>query len=173
MALMVGSGGGTRCSVFYQTGFHRYCGYQCSATCHRSANESRSCRRSHRHRNISIGKASSFDPKNDIGYAANFLRMCFSVPCEEYKSNTVMARAMDPFSSCTRSRAECSTSDGAAVRGSPAANPFACIARLRLPVGTSHGGQRGGAEDACRIGTVKSHPRSSSSGPTTRTTASA
>src|SRR6266513_2394991 len=34
-------------------------------------------------------------PKNDLDYATNFLRMCFAVPCEEYKPNAVLARAMD------------------------------------------------------------------------------
>src|ERR1700730_18658183 len=33
-------------------------------------------------------------PKNDMDYATNFLRMCFAVPCEEYKPNAVLARAM-------------------------------------------------------------------------------
>ena len=34
-------------------------------------------------------------PKNDLDYASNFLRMCFAVPCEEYKVNPVIARALD------------------------------------------------------------------------------
>jgi citrate synthase len=34
-------------------------------------------------------------PKNDVDYAGNFLRMCFAVPCEEYKVNPVLARALD------------------------------------------------------------------------------
>ena len=34
-------------------------------------------------------------PKNELDYATNFLRMCFAVPCEEYKPNPVLARAMD------------------------------------------------------------------------------
>ena len=34
-------------------------------------------------------------PKNDLDYATNFLRMCFAVPCEDYKPNAVLARAMD------------------------------------------------------------------------------
>src|SRR5665811_3905 len=33
-------------------------------------------------------------PKNDLDYSANFLRMCFAVPCEEYEVNPVLARAM-------------------------------------------------------------------------------
>src|ERR1700739_1614862 len=34
-------------------------------------------------------------PKNDVDYAGNFLRMCFAVPCEEFKVNPVLARALD------------------------------------------------------------------------------
>jgi citrate synthase len=34
-------------------------------------------------------------PKNELDYATNFLRMCFAVPCEEFKPNEVLARAMD------------------------------------------------------------------------------
>ena len=34
-------------------------------------------------------------PRNDLDYAANFLHMCFAVPCEEYVVNPVLARAMD------------------------------------------------------------------------------
>src|SRR5437667_4602468 len=34
-------------------------------------------------------------PKNELDYSTNFLRMCFAVPCEEYKPNPVLARAMD------------------------------------------------------------------------------
>ena len=37
-------------------------------------------------------------PKNDLEYSANFLRMCFSVPCEDYKVNAVLARALDRIS---------------------------------------------------------------------------
>lgn len=34
-------------------------------------------------------------PSNGLSRAEDFLRMCFSVPCEEYKVNPVLARAMD------------------------------------------------------------------------------
>ncbi len=34
-------------------------------------------------------------PRNELDYAANFLHMCFAVPCEEYKVNPILARAMD------------------------------------------------------------------------------
>ena len=31
-------------------------------------------------------------PRNDLDYASNFLRMCFSVPAEDYVVNPVVAR---------------------------------------------------------------------------------
>ena len=34
-------------------------------------------------------------PRNDLSYTANFLRMMFAVPAEEYKVNDVIVRAMD------------------------------------------------------------------------------
>src|SRR5205814_1931727 len=34
-------------------------------------------------------------PKNDLSYTANFMRMMFAVPTEEYKVNEVLVRAMD------------------------------------------------------------------------------
>ena len=32
-------------------------------------------------------------PKNDLDYTSNFLRMCFAIPCEEYKVNPLLSRA--------------------------------------------------------------------------------
>ncbi len=34
-------------------------------------------------------------PRNDLSYTANFMRMMFAVPCEEYKVNDVLVRALD------------------------------------------------------------------------------
>ncbi len=34
-------------------------------------------------------------PRNDLSYAANFLSMCFTVPCEAFKVNSVLVKAMD------------------------------------------------------------------------------
>ena len=34
-------------------------------------------------------------PRNDLTYAENFLRMMFAVPCEDYKVNPVLAKALD------------------------------------------------------------------------------
>ena len=34
-------------------------------------------------------------PRNDLSYSANFMRMMFAVPAEEYKVNPVLVRALD------------------------------------------------------------------------------
>src|SRR5690606_41323727 len=34
-------------------------------------------------------------PRNDLNYAENFLNMMFAVPCEEYRVNPVLAKALD------------------------------------------------------------------------------
>ena len=69
-------------------------------------------------------------PKNDLDYSANFLRMCFSVPCEEYKVNAGPgARARPHLHPSRRSRAERFDLDRAAGRvvgrqsRSPASRP--------------------------------------------------
>ena len=42
----------------------------------------------------SIGQPFMY-PRNDMSYAENFLQMMFSVPCEDYEVNSVLAAAMD------------------------------------------------------------------------------
>src|SRR5579863_4644669 len=42
----------------------------------------------------SLGQPFIF-PKNALNYAENFLHMTFAVPCEEFKVNPVLAKAMD------------------------------------------------------------------------------
>ena len=46
-------------------------------------------------------------PRNSLDYASNFLHMMFSVPCEEYEVDPVVARALDLLADLARgSRAE-------------------------------------------------------------------
>ncbi len=42
----------------------------------------------------SIGQPFMY-PKNDLSYSANFMHMMFANPCEEYKVNDVLVRALD------------------------------------------------------------------------------
>lgn len=80
-------------------------------------------------------------PKNDLDYASNFLRMCFSVPCEEYKVNPVMARAMDRIFILHADHEQNASTSTVRLAGSSGANPFACIAAgIACLWGPAHGG---------------------------------
>jgi len=80
-------------------------------------------------------------PKNDLDYATNFLRMCFAVPCEEYKPNPVLARAMDRIFVLHADHEQNASTSTVRLAGSSGANPFACIAAgIASLWGPSHGG---------------------------------
>ncbi len=80
-------------------------------------------------------------PKNDHSYAANFLQMCFAVPCEEYKVNPVMARAMDRIFVLHADHEQNASTSTVRLAGSSGANPFACIsAGIACLWGPAHGG---------------------------------
>ncbi|EJF88652.1 citrate synthase [Bartonella tamiae] len=99
-------------------------------------------------------------PRNDLGYAANFLHMCFAVPCEEYKVNPVLARAMDKIFTLHADHEQNASTSTVRLAGSSGANPFACIA---AGVACLWGPAHGGANEAClkmleEIGTVENIP---------------
>ena len=80
-------------------------------------------------------------PKNDLDYASNFLRMCFAVPCEEYKVNPVLARAMDRIFILHADHEQNASTSTVRLAGSSGANPFACIAAgIACLWGPAHGG---------------------------------
>src|SRR5712672_1307786 len=80
-------------------------------------------------------------PKNDLDYATNFLRMCFAVPCEDYKPNAVLARAMDRIFILHAAHEQNASTSTVRLAGSSGANPFACIAAgIASLWGPSHGG---------------------------------
>ena len=80
-------------------------------------------------------------PKNDLDYASNFLRMCFAVPCEEYKPNPVLARAMDRIFILHADHEQNASTSTVRLAGSSGANPFACIAAgIACLWGPAHGG---------------------------------
>ncbi|GMG83665.1 citrate synthase [Paralimibaculum aggregatum] len=99
-------------------------------------------------------------PRNDLDYAANFLHMCFAVPCEEYVVNPVMARAMDRIMTLHADHEQNASTSTVRLAGSSNANPFACIA---AGVACLWGPAHGGANQAClemlqEIGTVDQIP---------------
>ncbi len=80
-------------------------------------------------------------PRNNLGYAANFLHMCFAVPCEEYKVNPVLARAMDRIFILHADHEQNASTSTVRLAGSSGANPFACIAAgIACLWGPAHGG---------------------------------
>jgi citrate synthase len=80
-------------------------------------------------------------PKNELDYASNFLRMCFAVPCEEYKPNPVLARAMDRIFILHADHEQNASTSTVRLAGSTGANPFACVAAgIACLWGPAHGG---------------------------------
>lgn len=99
-------------------------------------------------------------PKNDLDYAANFLRMCFAVPCEEYVVSPVMARAMDRIFILHADHEQNASTSTVRLAGSSGANPFACIAAgIACLWGPAHGGANEAALKMLNeIGTVDRIP---------------
>jgi len=80
-------------------------------------------------------------PRNDLNYAHNFLYMCFAVPCEEYKLDPVLARAMDRIFILHADHEQNASTSTVRLAGSSGANPFACIAAgIACLWGPAHGG---------------------------------
>ena len=80
-------------------------------------------------------------PRNDLGYAANFLNMAFSVPTEDYTVNPVLARAMDRIFILHADHEQNASTSTVRIAGSSGANPFACIAAgIASLWGPAHGG---------------------------------
>ena len=99
-------------------------------------------------------------PRNDLDYAANFLHMCFSVPCEDTKVNPVLARAMDRIFILHADHEQNASTSTVRLAGSSGANPFACIAAgIACLWGPSHGGANEAALDMLsEIGSVEKIP---------------
>lgn len=100
-------------------------------------------------------------PKNDLSYAANFLNMLFSTPCEEYRVNPVLERAMDRILILHADHEQNASTSTVRTAGSSGANPFACIA---AGIASLWGPSHGGANEAClkmleEIGTTENIPK--------------
>jgi citrate synthase len=80
-------------------------------------------------------------PSNELYYTANFMRMMFSVPCEEYKVNDVLVRALDRIFILHADHEQNASTSTVRLAGSSGANPFACIAAgIACLWGPAHGG---------------------------------
>jgi citrate synthase len=85
-------------------------------------------------------------PRNDLSYTANFMRMMFAVPTEEYKPNDVLVRAMDRIFILHADHEQNASTSTVRLAGSSGANPFACIA---AGIACLWGPAHGGANEAC------------------------
>ena len=80
-------------------------------------------------------------PKNDLTYAGNFMRMMFATPCEEYKPNDVLVRAMDRIFTLHADHEQNASTSTVRLCGSSGTNPFAAIAAgVACLWGPAHGG---------------------------------
>ena len=80
-------------------------------------------------------------PRNDLGYAENFLYMMFATPCENYDVNPVLAKAMDRILILHADHEQNASTSTVRLAGSSGANPFACIAAgIASLWGPAHGG---------------------------------
>ncbi len=85
-------------------------------------------------------------PKNNLSYTANFMRMMFGNPCEEYVVNPVLVRALDRIFILHADHEQNASTSTVRLAGSSGTNPFAGIA---AGVACLWGPAHGGANEAC------------------------
>ena len=80
-------------------------------------------------------------PKNDLSYTANFMRMTFGVPAEDYELHPAVEKAMDRIFILHADHEQNASTSTVRLAGSSGANPFACIAAgIACLWGPAHGG---------------------------------
>jgi citrate synthase len=85
-------------------------------------------------------------PRNDQKYAANFMRMMFATPCEDYRINDVLVRALDRIFILHADHEQNASTSTVRLCASSGTNPFAAIA---AGVACLWGPAHGGANEAC------------------------
>jgi len=80
-------------------------------------------------------------PRNELDYAANFMRMMFATPCEDYKVNPVLVRAIDRIFILHADHEQNASTSTVRMCASSGTNPFAAIAAgVACLWGPAHGG---------------------------------
>jgi len=80
-------------------------------------------------------------PRNDLGFAENFLHMMFATPAEDYVVSKTLAKAMDRILILHADHEQNASTSTVRLAGSSGANPFACIAAgIASLWGPAHGG---------------------------------
>ena len=85
-------------------------------------------------------------PRNSLNYVENFLHMMFGTPCQEYRPNPVLVRALDRILILHADHEQNASTSTVRLAGSSGANPFACIA---AGIACLWGPAHGGANEAC------------------------
>ena len=99
-------------------------------------------------------------PRNDLGYAENFLHMLFAVPCEPYRAPPALVRALDALLIIQADHEQNASTSAMRLVGSTRANPYAATAAA---IAALWGPLHGGANEAVlqtleEIGTVDRIP---------------
>ena len=99
-------------------------------------------------------------PRNDLGYAENFLHMLFAVPCEPYRAARAAVRALDALLIIQADHEQNASTSAMRLVGSTRANPYAATAAA---IAALWGPLHGGANEAVlqtldEIGTVDRIP---------------
>jgi citrate synthase len=80
-------------------------------------------------------------PRNELSYAGNFMRMMFATPCEDYKINDVLVRALDRIFTLHADHEQNASTSTVRMCASSGTNPFAAIAAgVACLWGPAHGG---------------------------------
>ena len=80
-------------------------------------------------------------PQNSLSYTGNFMRMMFGTPCEDYKVNPVLERALDRIFILHADHEQNASTSTVRLAGSSGTNPFAAIASgVACLWGPAHGG---------------------------------
>lgn len=100
-------------------------------------------------------------PRNELGFAENFLHMMFSVPAEEYHVSPVLAKAMDKIFILHADHEQNASTSTVRLASSSQANPFTCIsAGIASLWGPAHGGANEAVINMLEaIGDVKNIPQ--------------
>ncbi len=85
-------------------------------------------------------------PREDKGYAENFLSMMFGKPTNDSAPNPLLVKALDKIFTLHADHEQNASTSTVRLAGSTGANPFACIS---AGIGALWGPAHGGANEAC------------------------
>ena len=80
-------------------------------------------------------------PRNELSYSGNFLRMMFGTPCEDYRVNPVIEKALDRIFILHSDHEQNASTSTVRLCGSSGTSPFAAVAAgVACLWGPAHGG---------------------------------